>query len=128
MLHVLQHSLGRDEHGKPRFGSADYRNYFCAGEGSDDFAACREAVAQGLMEEHPPRAISGGEFIFTATDAGKAYVAANSAPAPKLSRGQLRYRAWLASAAADCGVTFGEWLRSMTRRNVHGHSSGGDGT
>ncbi|WP_437310096.1 hypothetical protein [Sorangium sp. So ce388] len=107
LLHVLQHALGRDERGKsPRGG--DYRNHFCAGEGHSDFTACRDAVTQGLMVEHPPRAISGGDYIFTVTDAGKAYVAANSPREPKLTRGQRRYRAWL---DADCGVTFGEWLR-----------------
>lgn len=108
ILRVLQHALGRDQHGKSREGRADYRNYFCAGEDHEDFATCREAVSQGLMAERPPSPISGGDFIFTVTEAGKAYVAANSLPEPKLTRGQRRYREWL---AADCGLTFGEWLR-----------------
>lgn len=111
LLHVLQHALGRDEHGKPRRGGADYRNHFCAGDGSADFGTCREAVALGLMTQHPPAALTGGDHVFTVTDAGKAYIDANSPPAPRLTRGQRRYRAWLASAEADCGVTFGEWLR-----------------
>lgn len=112
LLHVLQHALGRDEHGKSRNGR-DYRNHFCAGDGSADFATCREAVAQGLMAEHPPRALSGGDYTFTVTDAGKAYVVANSPPEPKLTRGQRRYRAWL---DADCGVSFGEWLGAERSR------------
>jgi hypothetical protein len=115
ILHVLQHALGRDQHGKPRSGGKDYRNRFCAGEGSDAFLTCREAVAQGLMVERPPHALSGGDYVFSVTDAGKAYVAANSLPEPKLTRGQRRYREWLDSAAADSGVTFGQWLREGRR-------------
>ena len=30
---------------------------------------------------------------------------------PQLTRAQKRYRAWL---AADCGLRFGEWLRSLS--------------
>lgn len=112
ILHVLQHALGRDERGQSRHGRGDYRNHFCAGEGSEDFATCREAVAQGLMVEHPPSALSGGDSVFVVTDAGKAYVAEHSPPAPKLTRDQRRYRAWL---DADCGLTFGEWLRAGPR-------------
>lgn len=118
LLHVLQHALGRDQYGKSRDGRADYRNHFCPGRGSVDFATCREAVAQGLMIEHPPRALSGGDHVFTVTEAGKAYVAANSLPEPKLTRGQRRYREWLGSAAADCGVTFGAWLRDQGGRTA----------
>lgn len=113
LLHVLQHALGRNQYGKSRDGGEDYRNHFCAGEGHADFATCREAVAQGLMQEHAPREISGGDYIFTVTDAGKAHIAEHSPPEPKLTRGQARYRRWL---AADCGMTFGEWLRADARQ------------
>jgi hypothetical protein len=113
LLHVLQHALGRDQYGK-RHRAEDYRNHFCAGEGHTDFATCREAVAQELMREHPPSALSGGDYIFVVTEAGKAYVDANSPREPKLTRGQIRYREWLRSGAADCGVSFGEWLRTRT--------------
>lgn len=111
LLHVLQHALGRNQYGKNPDGRADYRNHFCTGGGSADFATCRQAVADGLMVEHPPSALSGGDSVFVVTGAGRAYIAANSPPEPKLTRGQRRYREWLRSAAADCGVTFGAWLR-----------------
>jgi hypothetical protein len=106
LLHILQHALGRNEYGKSQRG--DYRNHVCAGDGSADFVTCRDAVARGLMREHASREISGGDHIFTVTDAGKTYIAANSPPEPRLTRGQRRYREWV---AADCGITFGEWLR-----------------
>jgi hypothetical protein len=111
VLHILQHALGRDEHGRlSRGATKEYRNHFCAGEGSADFSACREAVAQGLMTEHPPRAISGGDYIFTVTPLGKAYVVANSPDPPKVSRGRQRYRKWLdVSDAYD--IKFGDWLK-----------------
>jgi hypothetical protein len=116
LLHVLQHALGRDQYGRSRSRHAppgeDYRNHFCAGEGSDDFVTCRAAVAQGLMREHPPSAISGGDHVFTVTDAGKAYVTANSPAPPKLTRSQKRYRAFI---DADCGLSFGQWLKTCTR-------------
>lgn len=111
LLHVLQHALGRDQYGKSKDGRADYRNHFCAGEGHADLATCRGAVTQGLMREHPPSEISGGDSIFVVTDAGKAYIAANSPPEPKLTRGQRRYREWLGSSAAGSGVAFGAWIR-----------------
>ena len=108
MLHVLQHSLGRDQYGKNPNGRPDYRNHYCASEGHHSFAACREAVSLGLMREHPPSAISGGDCIFTVTDAGKAYILENSPPKPKRTRGHDRYRKYL---EADCSMSFGEWLR-----------------
>jgi hypothetical protein len=108
LLHILQHALGRDQYGK----GSDYRNHFCAGEGSEDFVLCRDAVSQGLMREHPPSEISGGDHVFTVTDAGRAYIAANSPPEPRRTRGQERYRRYLGSAAADAGATFGEWLKA----------------
>jgi hypothetical protein len=118
ILHILQHALGRNEYGKNRDGRADYRNHFCAGEGSNDFALCREAVAQGLMREYPPSQISGGDYVFVVTDAGKAHVAANSPPEPKRSRGQERYRRWL--NVSDCypDLTFGEWLKTDSARGA----------
>ncbi len=116
LAHVLQHALGRDEHGRAKHGY-DYRNHFCAEPGTDDFDACRRAVALGLMVEREPSDLTGGSHLFRVTEAGKAHVEASSAPAPKMSRGKLRYRAWLGSAAADAGVTFGAWLRQNPRQS-----------
>jgi len=112
ILAILQHALGRDQHGKPRKGY-DYRNHFCAG--GDDLATCREAVSLGLMQEHPASAISGGYPVFTVTAAGKKYIAEHSPPEPKLSPGQKRYRRWLHVEDAT-GETFGEWLKRESKR------------
>ena len=107
ILDILQHALGRDQYGR----GSDYRNHYCTGEGSADFALCREAVAAGLMRERPPSHVSGGDHVFVVTDAGKAYIAEHSPPEPKLTPGQARYRRWLFVADA-CGLSFGDWLRS----------------
>ncbi len=106
ILHILQHALGRDEYGKNPHGRPDYRNHYCAG--GADLVACREAVSQGLMREHPPSEISGGDPVFTVTDKGKAHVDEHSPAPPRLTRGQDRYRRWLAGPADV--MTFGEWL------------------
>lgn len=45
-------------------------------------------------------------------EAGKRHVTEHSPPPPKLTRSQKRYEAWL---DADCGLTFGEFLRSTPR-------------
>ena len=108
ILPILQHALGRDAYGK--CGPHVARNHYVAGEGSDDIAACREAVAKGLMREHQASEISGGDPIFTVTDAGRSWMLANSPAPPKVSRGKARHLRWL-SGAADF-MTFGEWLKT----------------
>lgn len=120
ILAILQHALGRDEYGRAPHpvghpvNDPDYRNHVCVGEGSADIVLCREAVSQGLMVEHAPREISGGDPIFTVTDAGKAYIAEHSPKPPKLTRGQVRYRRYL-EVADVCDLTFGEWLKGEAR-------------
>lgn len=104
VLDILQHALGRDQYGR----GTDWRNHFCVGSGPD-LVTCREAVSQGIMTEHPPSAISGGDFVFVVTDAGKAFVTARSPKPPKVSRAKARY---LRFVNADCGLTFGEWLKA----------------
>lgn len=105
ILSILQHALGRDQYGH----GTDYRNHYCAG--GNDIALCREAVSLGLMVEHAPRAISGGDPIFTVTDKGKAYIAEHSPKPPKVSRGKARYLRWLeVSDAYD--ISFGDWLKA----------------
>ncbi len=104
ILAILQHALGRDEYGR----GADYRNHYCAG--GADVAICRDAVSRGLMVEHAAREISGGDPIFTVTDAGKAFVTARSPKPPKVSRGKERYLRWL-TVNDITGWTFGEWLK-----------------
>ncbi|RSY83139.1 hypothetical protein DAH66_12785 [Sphingomonas koreensis] len=105
-LHILQHSLGVDQHGE----GEQYRNRFVTGEGSVDYPVCVALVVVGLMTRRagkgPP---FGGMDFFFVTDAGKAFVAEHSPPAPKLSRSKQRYRRYL---NADSSMPFGEWLRS----------------
>lgn len=105
-LHILQHALGLDQFGE----GVQYRNHFVAGVGSTDHSLCRALVSDGFMVEKAGSPISGGNPVFFVTRPGKAFVAANSParpPAPKLTRSQKRYRAWL---CADCGLSFAEWL------------------
>lgn len=107
ILAILQHALGRDQYGH----GTDYRNHYCVGSGPD-LATCREAVAQGLMVEHAAREVSGGDPIFTVTDAGKAYIAEHSPKPPKLTPGQKRYRRWLQVSDCRPDLTFVAWLKS----------------
>ncbi len=109
LLHVLQHAIGRDEFGRPTSRhNPEFRNHYCCGPGHDGFEHCRKAVADGLMTERGPRAISGGDHTFFVTVAGRAWIAEHSPKPPKVSRSKARYRAYL---DADTGETFGEWLK-----------------
>jgi hypothetical protein len=91
MLSVIQHSLGVD-----KFGQGDqYRDHFVTGEGSTDWPICMEATGLGFMKRHASPAHFGGNDFFIVTDAGRVWMAENSPPAPKLTRGQRRYREWL---------------------------------
>lgn len=105
-LHILQHSIGADEHGRIVRGGG--RNHFVTGEGGKDHTDCMALVAAGLMTRRAGSAISGGDDIFHVTDAGRAHVATHSPAPPKLTRSQQRYEDFL---DADCGLTFGEWLK-----------------
>lgn len=121
ILDVLQHALGRNEFGESRGRSevgGDFRNHFCASAGTADLDVCRDAVAQELMTEHRPSALSGGDHVFTVTKAGKDYVSQHSlmrAKTPRPTRSQRRYRDYL---SADTGLSFAEWLgvRNPRRR------------
>ena len=109
ILHILQHALGRDEYGRrPRGRDDDYRNHYCIGPRCDGFDLCRSAVEQGLMREHAPREISGGDHIFVVTLGGEAYIKEHSPTPPKVSRSRARYLRWLAE---DSSLRFGEWLK-----------------
>lgn len=109
-LHILQHTIGRDEFGQPRSKSnPEFRNHFVTGEGGKDHAHCMALVAAGLMTRQTGHAPSGGSDVFYVTDAGRSYVAEHSPAPPKLSRSQRRYQAFL---DADCDMSFGEWLKT----------------
>lgn len=111
-LHVLQHSLGVDKYGQGEM----YRNHFCAG--GTDVPICVSLVALGFMEtftrEHLPY------YNCAVTAAGKAAMLAESPKPPKLTRSQIRYRAFL---SADTGGSFGEWLKEMTIRDADSRKS-----
>lgn len=100
-LHILRHSLGIDDKGRGRA----YRNHFATGPDSDDFADCSALAAAGLMKDHGQISMWGGMHGFTVTDAGKAVVQDHM---PKLTRGQRMYREF---QDADCGMSFGEYLK-----------------
>lgn len=106
-LHILQHSIGADQYGRIVRGGG--RNHFVTGEGGKDHADCVALVTAGLMTRRAGSAISGGDDIFHVTTAGKEHVARHSAAAPVLTPSQRRYAAFLAE---DCGLTFGQWLKS----------------
>lgn len=108
-LHILQHALGLCRHGQ----GESYRNHFVTGEGSIDHPACSAMVAEGLMTVRKNVPHYGGMDIFFVSDLGRAFVAENSPPPPKLSAGQRRYQEYL---SADCGLTFGEWLMQRSRK------------
>ena len=102
-VHILRHALGLDDHGRGR----EYRNHFVSGPGCDNFATLREMVAAGLMVEHAPRPLFGGDSCFVVTEAGKELARRNVSP-EKMTRSQRRYRDW---ARSGCDMTFGDWLK-----------------
>lgn len=99
-LHILQHSLGVDEYGRGDM----YRNrYVC-----DPNAEMDALVALGMMMDRGGQPIAGGMHCYQVTDAGKIAMRRESPRPPKLTRSQLRYRAFL---NADIGCTFFEYLK-----------------
>jgi hypothetical protein len=107
-LHILQHSLGLDEHGLYKGAREGYRNHYCTGPDCDSYSSCRELAEMGLMAEHTPRSwLPYSTFVVTAR--GREVVAEQSPPAPKLTRSQRRYRRFIASGA---DMPFSDWLRS----------------
>ena len=69
-LDILRHALGlgRSDHA--------YRNHFVTGPGSTDYPHCEALVAQGLMTKRDGHPLSGGDPIFSVTNAGSAVAAA----------------------------------------------------
>lgn len=106
-VQILEHAMGMGQS-----GAGVSRNYFCTGPGGRDYEICRALVAEGFMVEGPGSALTGGSPLFQCKrEAAREYVRANQPPmvtAPKLTRSQQRYRNFL---RADCGMTFGEYLR-----------------
>lgn len=104
LLHILQHSLGVDHHGR----GDQYRNHFVTGPGSVDWNTCQQAVSDGLMSVRESALLPSDSRCFHVTDAGKTYVTQHSPLPPKLTRSQRRYRKWL---DADCSMSFGQFIR-----------------
>jgi len=103
-LHILQHSLGVDQHGQGK----QYRSHFVTGADSDDHPDCMALFEAELMRRRANVEMYGGMDAFFFTDEGRAFVAANSPPPPKLTRSQRRYQAWL---DADCSLSFIDYCR-----------------
>ncbi|KWV17183.1 hypothetical protein ATB53_00450 [Xanthomonas translucens] len=71
---MLRHALGTSDNGKRQ----SYRNHFVTGEGSTDHPLCMQLVAMGFMARRNGNELTGGDDLFTVTDAGRA--AARPAP------------------------------------------------
>lgn len=65
---ILRHALGV---GRGRTG---WRNHFCTGPGSDDYADCEALVAYGLMTKRSGGPLSGGDPVYRVTQAGEEVV------------------------------------------------------
>ncbi len=63
---ILRHALGV---GRGR--TTGWRNHFCTGPGSDDYADCEALVAAGLMTKRSGGPLSGGDPVYRVTDAGQ---------------------------------------------------------
>ena len=63
-LEIMRHALGW-----PR----NYRNHFCTGEGSDDFADCESLVDAGMMERRICKSWVPGQ-IYAVTKLGREFV------------------------------------------------------
>jgi hypothetical protein len=115
-LHILQHSLGCDGHGRTEYRGGDegdgcfnyHRNRFMTDAGRGDGVTCDELVKLGLMKDHGPQKMAGGMHCYSVTVEGVCAMKEQSPPPPKLTPGQQRYRAFL---RADLGCSFGEFLR-----------------
>lgn len=103
-LAILLHASGLDEHGR---GEA-YRSHYVTSDGQDAWNRCARMVAVGLMRKGEASALTGGPDVFLVTRVGVDAARRNAPPPPKLTRGQKRYREFL---AADCSEPFAEFLR-----------------
>ncbi len=105
-LHILQHSLGVDKYGQGK----PYREHYCVGlDNAAMLADLRALVAQGWMREGH-KINEGRDQYFYVTQLGLSAMKAHSPTAPKVSRGEQRYRDYLRS---ECSMSFGEYLKYM---------------
>ena len=125
-LHILQHALGCDKHGRPtplgRIPSPDdefgcYRNRFVTDPTSPDGQQCQSLVLLNLMRDHGPQRLAGGMHCYSVTQAGYEAMKAASPPPPKISRSKRRWAAYREIRDA-LDMTFAEYLR-WPRRKEH---------
>jgi len=91
---ILHHALGLHYAG-PCMGLVEYRTHFVTGPGSKDFDHCRALVELGLMVDHGPQPTMRGDHLFNVTAKGREVGRSTFPKRPKLTRSQLRYRAFL---------------------------------
>lgn len=116
ILEVLQHALGLDEYGRGKIT----RNRFVSGQGDTYYATCATLVSQGLMiKVSVNKVFTGGDDCFMVTEEGQLFVRKESPSAPKLTRSQKNYRAFL---SADTGGSFKEWLTQPRVNEEHRYS------
>lgn len=63
---IMKHAMGFGRGSAP-----GWRNHFCTGPGSDDYDDCEALVAAGLMRRRSGGPLSGGDPIYSVTDAGQ---------------------------------------------------------
>ena len=88
---VMRHALGLGR------ASREYRNHFVTGPGTTDYPHCEALVAAGLMRRREGNPLSGGDQIYSVTDAGRA---ALKTPNDEAHRGARQG----ASGGADCSA------------------------
>lgn len=103
-LSIVQHALGCDQYG---LGSR-YRNRYVVDDGVPEIM---DLVAKGLMQDHGAQVGMGGMHYYSVTQEGIRAMEKESPKPPVLTRAQKRYRKWIDSGAADCGVEFGDYIR-----------------
>ena len=103
-LHIMQHSLGLNEHGlDSKGGTEGYRNHYVASPGHYAWEDLMSLVDAGLMIKRSPNAVT--DTWFSVTDSGRAAVIQNSPPPPKVSRAKQRYQRFL-----DFGDSFNSFI------------------
>jgi len=103
-LQILHHSLGLDEFGRGEM----YRNRFVSGPGHYDQPVIDQLVAEGLMAKSDlvhPSLLGPGGLLFYVTEAGIAWVQANSPKPPRRTKAQERYRRYV-----EFGDSFNSFL------------------
>lgn len=63
---IMTHTLGLNR------SLSAFRNHFVTGEGSIDYPICERLVASGFMTKRAGNVLSGGDDIYSVTDAGRA--------------------------------------------------------